>query len=64
MKKSKKRLKRGVESKPEAKPESRNSGDALQGYGTIENWEKHHGHGFWGNSTTGYITDEEERRMR
>lgn len=33
--------------------------DALQGYGTVENWEKHKGRGFWGNSSTGYIEDKD-----
>ena len=35
------------------------SGDALDGYGTIQNWEKHNGRGFWGNETTGYIYNDD-----
>lgn len=26
--------------------------------------ERDLGHGFWGNSTTGYITDEQSKKMR
>lgn len=29
-------------------------------YDSIDDYEKHHGHGFWGNSSTGYIYDKDE----
>jgi hypothetical protein len=70
MKKSKKWSKKEARLKPGGKKahdpfaEEPFHGDALQGYGSVGEWEKHHGHGFWGNSTTGYITDEEERKRR
>lgn len=31
---------------------------------SIETIERNEGHGFWGNSSSGYITDEQERNMR
>lgn len=35
------------------------SGDALEGHGSIDSWEKANGRGFWGNSTTGYHYDKD-----
>ena len=29
---------------------------------SISDWEMHHGHGFWGNSTTGYHYDEDVKK--
>jgi hypothetical protein len=31
---------------------------------SIETIERREGHGFWGNSSSGYITDEQSRNMR
>ena len=28
---------------------------------SIQEWESNHGHGFWGNATTGYIYDKDNR---
>jgi hypothetical protein len=39
------------------------SGDALDGHSSIDSWERTNGRGFWGNATTGYITDEQSKRM-
>lgn len=36
-----------------------NTGDALDGHGSIERWEEVNGRGFWGNSTSGYIYDKD-----
>lgn len=35
--------------------------DALGGCGSIKKWEEVHGRGFWGNSTTGYIYDKDNK---
>ncbi len=58
--KSKEEVKRNVTTSSGDAP----SGDALGGHGSISEWEKYHGHGFWGSSANGYITDEEEKKMR
>lgn len=48
------------------KPEKSESfgGDALDGCGSISQWEERHGRGFWGNESSGYITDEQLKKMR
>lgn len=40
-----------------------NNDDALDGHSTIKSWEESKGRGFWGNSNTGYITDDELNDM-
>lgn len=37
--------------------------DALEGYGTVKEWEEYNGRGFWGNPTSGYLTDDEVENM-
>ena len=39
----------------------RMTSDALGDHSSIESWERSHGHGFWGNSTSGYIYDKDNR---
>jgi hypothetical protein len=36
------------------------SSDALDGHGTISEWEKYNGRGFWGCSAHGYIYDDDQ----
>lgn len=40
---------------------STNEGDALGGHSSIASWEEAHGRGFWGNSTTGYVYDKDNK---
>lgn len=54
-----KRASKKVEADKDLKKNEISSPDALQGYGTVENWEKHKGRGFFGNSSTGYHTADE-----
>jgi len=34
---------------------------ALGGHSSIESWENSHGRGFWGNSSSGYIYDKDNK---
>lgn len=48
--------------KEEKESENINS-DALDGFTSIKEWEEHNGRGFWGNPTSGFLTDEEVENM-
>lgn len=37
--------------------------DALDGCGTVRSWEEKNGRGFWGNPSTGFLTDDQVNDM-
>jgi hypothetical protein len=39
----------------------RMSSDALGDHSSISSWEQSHGHGFWGNASSGYVYDRDNR---
>jgi hypothetical protein len=39
----------------------RMTSDALGDHSSISSWEESHGRGFWGNATSGYIYDKDNR---